>query len=276
MYGSHQLYECVCAETNSPAALLSVQPAAGRHLKSGRLQPGVCPHDGLFIWGILLFSGQVFLFVVCTYMNTCIYVYIHRGLQHTCIIGHMYFYWPSLTIWISHLSQLKTNSNFNSENKSLTLEVKFLFRSALSTVECTRTHTHTCARVRACVWWLQAREVFTNLLGISAHWHSEMTICRKSPDKVRRVLAGSHVLPAAQTLRFGPSPAGASTACARVSVPHGLWKELMCSVKLAGCCWRVCVQITRLVFWESLNTVKKNMKTPNLVKISSSGLACYH
>lgn len=153
MYGSHQLYECVCAETNSPAALLPVQPAAGRHLRSGRLQPGVCPHDGLFIWGILLFFGQVFLFVVCTYMNTCIYVYIHRGLQHTCTIGHMYFYWPSLTIWISHLSQLKTNSNFNSENKSLTLEVKFLFQSALSTVECTRTHTHahTHVRARACV-----------------------------------------------------------------------------------------------------------------------------
>lgn len=65
----------VCAETDSPAALLLVQPTAGRHLKSGRLQPGVCPHDGLFIWETLLFFGQVFLLVVCTceYVYTCIH-----------------------------------------------------------------------------------------------------------------------------------------------------------------------------------------------------------
>lgn len=108
-----------------------------------------CVHMMGFSSGESCFSLAKSFFSSSVHMNTCIYVYIHRGLQHTCIIGHMYFYWPSLTIWISHLSQLKTNSNFNSENKSLTLEVKFLFQSALSTVECTRTHTHTCARVRA-------------------------------------------------------------------------------------------------------------------------------
>lgn len=154
-------------------------------------------------------------------MNTCIFVYTHRGLQHTCIIGHVPSYWTSLTVWISHLSQLKTNSNFNSENESLTLEVKFLFQSALSTVECTRTHARARTHTRACVWLLQAREVFTNLLGISAHWHSEITICRKITWQSQESFSSQPRLTCCTTLRFGPSP-GASTARARVSVARGL------------------------------------------------------
>lgn len=153
-------------------------------------------------------------------MNTCIYVYIHRGLQHTCIIGHMCFYWPSLTVWISHLSQLKTNSNFNSENKSLTLEVKFLFQSALSTVECTRTHARARAHTRLRLV-TSGKRSFHEPVGHFCSLTFRNYYLQKITWQSQESFSSQPRLTCCTTLCFGPSP-GASTARAHVSVARGL------------------------------------------------------
>lgn len=69
---------------------------------------------------------------------------------------------------------------------------------------CKHTHTHTLptANFVQAFGCFQARDVFTNLQGISAHWHSEI-ISRESPKESQDVLVPRHVLPAAQRFFLG-------------------------------------------------------------------------